>query len=160
MRRLEVQLLSPAPSHAAIAQRTERLASNQEVAGRVLLGSPCLVGLPSRPRKASRLAPLATNGSESGWARSLQLQLDRNHFERSLVLAVQRQPGANTVAVSDSIKKILPQLKSYLPPSVELRMLYDRAVTIRTAVRDLNGGSIGSLEVAIKANPASTPADR
>src|ERR1044071_109933 len=75
--------------------------------------------------------------------------VDRTHFERSLVLAVQRQPGANTVAVSDAIKKILPQLKSYLPPSVELRILYDRAVTIRASVRDVEFTLLLSLALVV-----------
>src|SRR6266478_5447152 len=86
-------------------------------------------GAPVRLRDVGQAIDSVEDDKTAAWF------VDRNHFERSLVLAVQRQPGANTVAVSDSIKKILPQLKSYLPPSVELRMLYDRAVTIRTSVR-------------------------
>jgi HAE1 family hydrophobic/amphiphilic exporter-1 len=75
--------------------------------------------------------------------------VDRDHFERSLVLAVQRQPGANTVAVSDTIKSILPQLRSYLPPSVQLRILYDRAVTIRASVRDVRFTLLLSLSLVV-----------
>lgn len=63
--------------------------------------------------------------------------LDKNSSQRSLVLAIQRQPGANTVAVSDAIKNVLPSLEAYLPPSVVLHILYDRSETIRASIRDV-----------------------
>jgi HAE1 family hydrophobic/amphiphilic exporter-1 len=61
---------------------------------------------------------------------------DRNS-EPSLILAIQRQPGANTVAVADAVKKLLPTFQSYLPPSVQLHTLYDRSDTIRKSVSDV-----------------------
>ncbi len=63
--------------------------------------------------------------------------VDSHTRQRSLVLAVQRQPGANTVAVADAIKKLLPTFQSYLPPSVQLHILYDRSDTIRGSVNDV-----------------------
>ncbi len=57
--------------------------------------------------------------------------------ERAVVLAIQRQPGTNTVEVVDSIKKLLPTFRSQIPPSVKLEVLYDRSVSIRESVRDV-----------------------
>jgi HAE1 family hydrophobic/amphiphilic exporter-1 len=56
---------------------------------------------------------------------------------RGMVLAVQRQPGTNTVAVVDSIRKLLPQFREQMPAAVQLRILYDRSVTIRDSVHDV-----------------------
>ena len=56
---------------------------------------------------------------------------------RGVVLAIQRQPGTNTIEVVDAIKRILPSFQAQLPPSVELSVLYDRSVSIRESVRDV-----------------------
>lgn len=56
---------------------------------------------------------------------------------RAVVLAVQRQPGTNSVAVADAVKRVIPSLKSYLPPSVELRLLYDRSASIRESMSEV-----------------------
>jgi len=56
---------------------------------------------------------------------------------RSIMLAVQRQPGTNTVQVVDSIKKLLPTFRAEIPAAVNLEILYDRSQTIRESVRDV-----------------------
>jgi HAE1 family hydrophobic/amphiphilic exporter-1 len=56
---------------------------------------------------------------------------------RSIVLAIQRQPGTNTVEVVDSIKKLLPTFRAQMPASVNLDILYDRSVSIRESVNDV-----------------------
>jgi HAE1 family hydrophobic/amphiphilic exporter-1 len=56
---------------------------------------------------------------------------------RSVVLAVQRQPGTNTVEVVDSIKALLPQFREIIPPSIAMRTLYDRSISIRESVNDV-----------------------
>jgi HAE1 family hydrophobic/amphiphilic exporter-1 len=55
----------------------------------------------------------------------------------SIVLAVERQPGTNTVEVVDAVKTLLPQFRAIIPPSVEIRILYDRSVSIRQSVGDV-----------------------
>jgi hydrophobic/amphiphilic exporter-1 (mainly G- bacteria), HAE1 family len=55
----------------------------------------------------------------------------------AVVLAVQRQPGANTVEVVDNIKKLLPQLRKQIPAAVNLDVLIDRSLTIRKSVSDV-----------------------
>ncbi len=56
---------------------------------------------------------------------------------RNITLAVQRQPGVNTVQVADAVHKLIERLKEELPPSVEIHTLYDRSVSIRQSVRDV-----------------------
>ncbi|HEX3432180.1 MAG TPA: efflux RND transporter permease subunit [Rhizomicrobium sp.] len=57
--------------------------------------------------------------------------------KRAIVLAVQRQPGSNTIAIVDEVKRILPHFESTLPASVHLEVLYDRSQTIRASVSDV-----------------------
>jgi HAE1 family hydrophobic/amphiphilic exporter-1 len=57
--------------------------------------------------------------------------------QRAMVLAVQRQPGTNTVEVADAVKKLLPTFRAQLPASVSLHVLYDRSESIRESVRDV-----------------------
>ncbi len=54
-----------------------------------------------------------------------------------LILAIQRQPGSNTVEVVEAVKKLLPTFQAQLPASVELKVLYDRSATIRESVADV-----------------------
>jgi HAE1 family hydrophobic/amphiphilic exporter-1 len=57
--------------------------------------------------------------------------------ERAVVLAIQKQPGTNTIEVVDSIKRIMPAFRAQLPASVNLNTLYDRSVSIRSSVHDV-----------------------
>jgi len=57
--------------------------------------------------------------------------------ERAVILAVQRQPGTNTVEVVDAIRALLPRFRQELPASVNLNVLYDRSVAIRESVHDV-----------------------
>lgn len=54
-----------------------------------------------------------------------------------MTLAVERQPGANTIEVVDSIKEVLPQLMKQMPPSVSIDMFYDRSESIRESVTEV-----------------------
>ncbi len=57
--------------------------------------------------------------------------------DRAIVLAIQRQPGTNTIEVVDAINKLLPTLRQQIPASVDIVSLYDRSVTIRESVNDV-----------------------
>ena len=57
--------------------------------------------------------------------------------EPAVIVNVQRQPGANVIAVADSIIKLLPRLRTALPPSIDVEVLTDRTTTIRASVRDV-----------------------
>ncbi len=54
-----------------------------------------------------------------------------------MVLAIQRQPGTNTVAVADSIRRLLPEFRAMLPASASLEVLYDRSQSIKESVNDV-----------------------
>jgi HAE1 family hydrophobic/amphiphilic exporter-1 len=56
---------------------------------------------------------------------------------RSIVLAVQRQPGTNTVDVANRVKEALVKLQTELPPTIHLATLYDRSTTIKASVDDV-----------------------
>ncbi len=55
----------------------------------------------------------------------------------AVILNIQRQPGANIIAVVDRVKKLLPQLSAALPASVKIEILTDRTSTIRASVEDV-----------------------
>ncbi|MCP3655364.1 MdtB/MuxB family multidrug efflux RND transporter permease subunit [Herbaspirillum sp.] len=55
----------------------------------------------------------------------------------AVIVNIQRQPGANVIAVVDSIKKILPQLQASLPGAIDVHILTDRTTTIRASVEDV-----------------------
>jgi HAE1 family hydrophobic/amphiphilic exporter-1 len=58
--------------------------------------------------------------------------------ERSIVLAIQRQPNANTVAVVDAVREMLPRFQSQMPSSIQVSLLNDRSVSVRDAIHDVN----------------------
>jgi len=55
----------------------------------------------------------------------------------AVIVNIQRQPGANIIQVVDSIKALMPQLQTALPPSIQVSVLTDRTVTIRASVKDV-----------------------
>ncbi len=57
--------------------------------------------------------------------------------ERAIVLAVQRQPNANTVAVVDAVRAMLPRFQSQLPSSVQMSTLNDRSLSVRESLHDV-----------------------
>jgi hydrophobic/amphiphilic exporter-1 (mainly G- bacteria), HAE1 family len=57
--------------------------------------------------------------------------------ERAIVLAIQRQPDANTVQVVDLVRQSLPTMRAQVPPSIQMEPLFDRSLSIRAAVIDV-----------------------
>jgi multidrug efflux pump len=55
----------------------------------------------------------------------------------AVIVNIQRQPGANIIAVIDRIKRLLPQLRGALPAGIDLAILTDRTVTVRASVADV-----------------------
>jgi len=80
-----------------------------------------------------RLSDVATvldgveNTKQAAWANNTP----------AVILNIQRQPGANIIAVVDRVKKLLPQLQAALPASVKIDILTDRTSTIRASVEDV-----------------------
>ena len=63
--------------------------------------------------------------------------VNKEMFQRSVILAIQRQPGTNTVEVVDAVKRLLPTFRDQLPASVSIHDLYDRSISIRNSVHDV-----------------------
>jgi hydrophobic/amphiphilic exporter-1 (mainly G- bacteria), HAE1 family len=57
--------------------------------------------------------------------------------DRAITLAIQRQPGTNTVEVVDAVKELIDRLRAEIPASIRLDLLYDRSLSIRESVRDI-----------------------
>ena len=55
----------------------------------------------------------------------------------AVIMNIQRQPGANVIAVADRIKRLLPQLRATLPAAIQVVVLSDRTTTIRASVTDV-----------------------
>src|SRR4051812_15228837 len=57
--------------------------------------------------------------------------------QRAILLAVQRQPGANVIATVDRVKAMLPQLQASIPSDIKVSILSDRTETIRASISDV-----------------------
>ncbi len=69
--------------------------------------------------------------------------------QRGIILAVQRQPGSNTVQVADDVKRLLPTFRAQLPASVSVHVLYDRSEPIRESVEDVGFTLLLSLALTV-----------
>jgi len=88
-------------------------------------------GSPVRLRDLGWVIDSVENDKTAAWF------CDRDHEERSIILAIQRQPGTNTVAVAGAVQRLLPNFRKELPASVSLHVLYDRSVSIQNSVNDV-----------------------
>jgi HAE1 family hydrophobic/amphiphilic exporter-1 len=70
---------------------------------------------------------------------SVEIEESRAEFNsmRSIIVSIQRQPDANTVAVTDAVRGILPQFEREMPPTIKLSVLSDRSESIRNSVHDV-----------------------
>ncbi len=88
-------------------------------------------GSPVRLQELGRVIDSVENDKTAAWfgtARSL---------DRSIILAIQRQPGTNTVEVAAAVRALLPTFRNELPAAASLHILYDRSVSIEASVRDV-----------------------
>jgi multidrug efflux pump len=84
-------------------------------------------GSPVRLTDVARAVDGVENAQLAGWASD----------KRAIILNVQRQPGANVIAVADRVKALLPQLQASLPQGVDVKILNDRTETVRASVEDV-----------------------
>jgi len=68
---------------------------------------------------------------------------------RTVSLAIQKQPGTNTIQVVDSVMALLPAFREQLPPSVNLEIVYDRSQTIRESFHDIQFTMVLALGLVI-----------
>src|SRR2546425_7379583 len=84
-------------------------------------------GAPVRVSDVADVIDDAENVKQAAWMNAVP----------AVIVNIQRQPGANIITVVDRIERLLPQLPTALPPSVQVSVLTDRTVTIRASVRDV-----------------------
>ncbi len=84
-------------------------------------------GAPVRTSDVATVVDAAENSQQAAWM----------NRQPAVIVNVQRQPGANIIAVVDRINKLLPQLQTSLPASVQVHVLTDRTTTIRASVKDV-----------------------
>jgi hydrophobic/amphiphilic exporter-1 (mainly G- bacteria), HAE1 family len=84
-------------------------------------------GSPVRLGDIGKVTDSVENDKVAGWYKTT----------RAVVLAVQRQPGTNTVEVVDRIKALLPEFEEQVPASVDINILFDRSATIRQSVGEV-----------------------
>ena len=68
---------------------------------------------------------------------------------RAIILAIQRQPGTNTIEVTDGVKHLLPLFQTELPAAVNMDVLYDRSDTIRESFNDVKFTMILTLGLVV-----------
>ena len=84
-------------------------------------------GAPVRLTDVATVVDGTENVKQAAWANQ----------KPAVILNIQRQPGANIIAVVDRVKKLLPQLQAALPAAVKVDTLTDRTTTIRASVEDV-----------------------
>ncbi|MEH1802134.1 MAG: efflux RND transporter permease subunit [Nostoc sp.] len=90
---------------------------------------------------ASWYFPVKKESKEQGGGEKSSIPNPKSQIQnsgvRAIVLAIQRQPGTNTVQVVDAIKKLLPTFRTQIPAAVNMDILYDRSQSIRESVDDV-----------------------
>ncbi|MEO5765038.1 MAG: efflux RND transporter permease subunit, partial [Casimicrobiaceae bacterium] len=112
------------PSRASTIDANDQLRSAAEYKGLIIAWRN---GAPVRISDVADVIDDAENKRLGAWAN------DRP----SIIVNVQRQPGANVIDVVDRVKRLLPQLQATLPGGVDVTPLTDRTTTIRASVRDV-----------------------
>jgi HAE1 family hydrophobic/amphiphilic exporter-1 len=84
-------------------------------------------GAPVRLRDLGRVLDSVQDTKRASWYNG----------QRAVVLAIQRQPGTNTVAVAERVKAEVERLRSQIPPSIDIATLNDRSQTVKASVDDV-----------------------
>jgi HAE1 family hydrophobic/amphiphilic exporter-1 len=98
-------------------------------------------GAPVRVADIAEVRDSTENSRVAGWFNG----------ERAIILAIQRQPGTNTIETVQSIRALLPGFREKLPESVKLDIMYDRTETIEEGIADVKFtlGLAGALVVLV-----------
>src|SRR5712664_2363900 len=84
-------------------------------------------GAPVRLTDVATVVDGVENAKQAAWA----------NLNPAVIINIQRQPGANIIAVVDRVKNLLPQLQAALPAAVQVDILTDRTTTIRASVENV-----------------------
>ena len=112
------------PMRSAIIDSNDQLRSSEDYRKLVVAYRN---GAPVQLSEVANVVDGAENVRLAAWAND----------NASVIVNIQRQPGANVIEVVDSIKELLPKLQASLPLSVEVVPLTDRTVTIRASIHDV-----------------------
>ncbi|MEI6542372.1 MAG: MdtB/MuxB family multidrug efflux RND transporter permease subunit [Methylococcales bacterium] len=112
------------PLRSAIIDSNDQIRSSSEYRELVVAYRN---GAPVRLSEVAKVIDGAENVRLAAWAND----------NASVIVNIQRQPGANVLEVVDDIKKLLPELQASLPLSIEVIPLTDRTVTIRASIHDV-----------------------
>jgi HAE1 family hydrophobic/amphiphilic exporter-1 len=88
-------------------------------------------GSPVRLKDLGRVIDSVENDKTAAW------YVTSTEQRRSVILAIQRQPGTNTVAVTDAVMQLLPSFREQMPAGVSLNILFDRSMFVRESVKDV-----------------------
>ena len=84
-------------------------------------------GSPVRIRDVGRAVSAPENDLIAGWYNN----------QRAVILAIQRQPGANVIDTVERIKAMMPVLQASIPPAVKIHVISDRTDTVRASIHDV-----------------------
>src|ERR1039457_6459617 len=93
----------------------------------IIVGYNAAIGAPVRLSDIANVTQSAENNKLASWMNATA----------AILLNVQRQPGANVIAVGDQIRRLLPSIRISLPANVDIPVLTDRTNTIRASVHDV-----------------------
>jgi HAE1 family hydrophobic/amphiphilic exporter-1 len=88
-------------------------------------------GAPVRLQELGKVVDSVENNKVANWFNTA------TESRRAIVLAIQRQPGTNTVEVVNAIKKLIPTFRLQIPASIDLNILYDRSESIGESIADV-----------------------
>ncbi|HEX6765497.1 MAG TPA: efflux RND transporter permease subunit, partial [Polyangiaceae bacterium] len=100
-------------------------------------------GAPVRLEALGRALDSVENDKTAAWFAT------RGDNQRAVILAVQKQPGANTVEVAQAINELLPRFRESIPASVALDVLYDRSLTVKQSVHDVELTLLSTLALVV-----------
>src|SRR6185503_3737285 len=112
------------PIRSATVMASGQLSNAQEFGNVVVTYKD---GAPVRLRDLADVQDDVQNNKVASWFNN----------RRNITLAVQRQPGVNTVEVASAVKQMVERQRSQLPPSVQVQTLYDRSISIKQSVHDV-----------------------
>jgi hydrophobic/amphiphilic exporter-1 (mainly G- bacteria), HAE1 family len=100
-------------------------------------------GSPVRLEELGEVVDSVEDNKTASWSESA------DSVRRSIVLGVQRQPGANTVEVADAVRRLVPLFRRQIPPSVRMEVLVDRSESIKNSFNDVQFTMVLSLALVV-----------
>ena len=100
-------------------------------------------GAPLRLSQVANVIDSVEDNKNASWLYT------KDRSQRSISLSVMRQPGSNTIEVTDAIRELLPKFRADLPPSVHLAVRGDRSRNIREAFTDIQVTMLATLVLVV-----------